>query len=443
MNRKRQLFIFTFLSLSFILILFFWGCKKLDLVRVAAVHTEIVENITTNQAEVFGEIIDLGEDGEVYDYGFCWAIGRSPTINDPSISLGGSTRLDEFSYIIQGLIHSTTYSVRAYVSVDGEIYYGRNIQFETLSGSVYLPTVVTLTVTNVTHESASSGGDVTNDGNDFVSARGVCWSTSSQPTIFDYSTTNGTGTGVFTSLMTGLIPGTTYYVRAYATNSAGTAYGSQYSFTTFTDPPPGTWLGYDDGINFDGIGLVDGGTWDVAIRIPSDDLVPYDGQRISKIRFYVREGSPIEYSATVYQGVNPPALIYIEPIPGPQINSWTEFYLSDDVYVNSLIDLWVGYWIQNQPAGLYPAGVDEGPAVTGFGDMISMDNGITWEPLSELNPPDLDYNWNLEVYVTDSKGVEQQIVPKAPVDRTAYQKSNPQAGSRKVSSKKQSIMNAR
>jgi hypothetical protein len=95
-----------------------------------------------------------------------------------------------------------------------------------------LPTVTTTAVTSITATTASGGGNVISDGGAAVTARGVCWSTSPNPTIADSYTTNGTGTGVFTSSITGLTPGTTYYVRAYATNSIGTAYGNPITFTT-------------------------------------------------------------------------------------------------------------------------------------------------------------------------------------------------------------------
>ena len=95
-----------------------------------------------------------------------------------------------------------------------------------------LPMVITRAVTSITATSALSGGNVTSDGGAAVTARGVCWSTSPNPTTADNHTTDGTGTGAFTSLIAGLTPKTTYYVRAYATNSIGTAYGNQVTFTT-------------------------------------------------------------------------------------------------------------------------------------------------------------------------------------------------------------------
>ena len=94
------------------------------------------------------------------------------------------------------------------------------------------PTVTTNSVSSITSTSAICGGNVTSDGGATVTARGVCWSTSINPTTSNSKTTNGTGTGSFTSNISGLNPGTTYYVRAYATNSNGTSYGSNASFTT-------------------------------------------------------------------------------------------------------------------------------------------------------------------------------------------------------------------
>ena len=99
------------------------------------------------------------------------------------------------------------------------------------------PTVITNSVSDVTDSSATCGGNVTSDGGDSVTTRGVCWSTSPNPTIADNHTIDGGGTGSFTSSITGLNSGTTYYVRAYATNSLGTAYGEEVSFTTAVITP--------------------------------------------------------------------------------------------------------------------------------------------------------------------------------------------------------------
>jgi hypothetical protein len=97
---------------------------------------------------------------------------------------------------------------------------------------VTVPTVTTTAISNITETTASSGGNVTSDGGAAVSGRGVCWNTTGAPTIANSSTSSGSGTGVFTSTLTGLVAGTTYHVRAYASNSAGYAYGNEVDFTT-------------------------------------------------------------------------------------------------------------------------------------------------------------------------------------------------------------------
>ncbi|WP_290835744.1 serine hydrolase [Flavobacterium sp.] len=96
-----------------------------------------------------------------------------------------------------------------------------------------LPTLTTAAITSIETTTAISGGIISSDGASNVTSRGICWSTNTNPTTADTKTTNGTGTGTFVSNLTGLLPNTTYYVRAYATNSVGTAYGNQVSFSTF------------------------------------------------------------------------------------------------------------------------------------------------------------------------------------------------------------------
>jgi len=115
--------------------------------------------------------------------------------------------------------------------------------FEYIGGiQIVLPTVTTTAISNIHETTATGGGNVTSAGNGTVSARGVCWSIYSNPTITDDLTSNGTGTGVFTSYLINLFDNTHYYVRAYATNEIGTSYGSNREFTTLEyeepEPPP-------------------------------------------------------------------------------------------------------------------------------------------------------------------------------------------------------------
>ena len=94
------------------------------------------------------------------------------------------------------------------------------------------PTVTTTEASSITTVTATSGGIVTTDGSETVTARGVCWNTSPNPTTNNNKTINGNGTGSFSSSLSGLTPATKYYVRAYATNTAGTAYGNELTFTS-------------------------------------------------------------------------------------------------------------------------------------------------------------------------------------------------------------------
>jgi pectin methylesterase-like acyl-CoA thioesterase len=98
-----------------------------------------------------------------------------------------------------------------------------------------LATLTTNTITKISTTFATGGGNITNSGNAAITARGVCWSTSVNPDTNNSKTSDGTGSGPFTSSLTGLTPGQTYYVRAYAVNSAGVAYGDEVTFTTLSE----------------------------------------------------------------------------------------------------------------------------------------------------------------------------------------------------------------
>ncbi|MFA5203470.1 MAG: MBG domain-containing protein [Lentisphaeria bacterium] len=118
------------------------------------------------------------------------------------------------------------------VSGGSDTNYALSCVAGTLTIMTALPTVTTTVPAAIGTTTATSGGMVTSDGGAAVTARGVCWSTTATPTVADARTADGAGTGAFTSTLTKLSPGTTYYVRPYATNSAGTGYGEPCSFTT-------------------------------------------------------------------------------------------------------------------------------------------------------------------------------------------------------------------
>jgi uncharacterized protein (TIGR02145 family) len=135
----------------------------------------------------------------------------------------------------------------------------------TINNPGNLATLSTLPIGNTTGTSATSGGNITNDGGTNITQRGVVWSTTQNPTTANNLSTNGSGTGSFTSNLTGLTANTTYYVRSYATNSAGTAYGNQLSFTTtgggsgiVSNPGAGVTYG---GYNYPTVVLGNGQEW--------------------------------------------------------------------------------------------------------------------------------------------------------------------------------------
>jgi uncharacterized protein (TIGR02145 family) len=102
------------------------------------------------------------------------------------------------------------------------------------------PSITTVTITDVSSTTASSGGIVTNDGGAPVVSKGVTWSINENPTVENYRTLEGSGSGSFISTITLLKPATLYYLRAYATNSAGISYGNQTSFTTYLNDQTGS-----------------------------------------------------------------------------------------------------------------------------------------------------------------------------------------------------------
>jgi uncharacterized protein (TIGR02145 family) len=196
---------------------------------LATVNTNSVTSIGMNGAVVEGNIVSNGGVA-VTMRGVAYGTMNNPTTSNSVVTAGGGTGV--FAISLSGLTNVTAYNVRAYAINSVGTAYGNQISFSTIS----LPTVTTTTVSGILSTQATSGGNVTSSGGGSVTARGVAYGTSQNPTTLGLTTVNGSGTGVFTSSMAGLSPTTLYYVRAYATTSAGTAYGSQVSFTTTAVP---------------------------------------------------------------------------------------------------------------------------------------------------------------------------------------------------------------
>ncbi len=213
-----------FLLLILIIVFTLSSCQK-DLQRIIAVKTKEAQ-VQNNNVIAKGEVTDLGENG-IKDYGFVYGGSENPTTDNYKKSKGTKFSVGDFTDTIKNL-NFGNYYIRAFVFDGSDTKYGENKTFSIIP---MVATLTTASVSNITLNSATSGGNVTSDGGSTVLARGVCWSTSSNPVATGSHTTDGTGLGTFTSNITGLTASTTYFVRAYATNSIGTAYGNEVSFT--------------------------------------------------------------------------------------------------------------------------------------------------------------------------------------------------------------------
>jgi len=214
---------------------------------VPTLTTATITNITGNSASGGGNVTISGG-ADVTARGICFSTNQIPTIADTYTSDGDG--LGEFVSTLAELKGNTTYYVRAYATNSAGTGYGPEVSFTTL---IDLPTVTTAAVTEITKTSAVSGGNVTDDGGDDITARGIVWSTSADPTILNNIIDGGTGVGEFVSDLTGLTLNTTYHVRAFATNSAGTAYGEDIQFNTLADITKlwvvGAYNGWDNSDN--------------------------------------------------------------------------------------------------------------------------------------------------------------------------------------------------
>lgn len=146
----------------------------------------------------------------------------------------GTTATDVTTFIDTGLTPSTTYTYRVYSynAVGSSLAYSNEFTITT-SSIINLPTLTSTALSLITSSTAVSGGNISSDGGASIIARGVCWSTIANPTIaLSTKTIDGSGIGLFNSNISGLMANTTYFVRAYATNSAGTSYGNELTFST-------------------------------------------------------------------------------------------------------------------------------------------------------------------------------------------------------------------
>jgi N-acetylneuraminic acid mutarotase len=243
MKKAPKLLVLAFFTTWMII---FVGCKK-D-AEIPTLTTTEVSDITPTSATTGGSV-NFSGGAEVSARGVCWGTSHNPTIDFAKTFDG--TGSGTFASVIAGLIPNTTYYIRAYATNSAGTAYGNEISFKSKLVGEGLATLTTLTVAALLSTSAISGGNITSEGGDLVTARGICWGTNANPTISNNKTADGlAGIGYFTINLSGLDPGTNYYIRAYAVNSTGIAYGNEVTFTTPLTDPTGQKNYYPGGVRY-------------------------------------------------------------------------------------------------------------------------------------------------------------------------------------------------
>jgi len=216
-----------------VIVLFAACTKETADVRLApTLATTQLLNVTSSTATVVGYVV--AEGSGYTEKGVCFNIATAPTIANSKVAYTGEATTATFSVALSGLNYATKYYARAYATGSTGTIYGQEYNFTTLP---VVPTLTTAAITAVTGNSAAGGGNVTVTGGADVTARGICFALTHNPAVTDTKTSDGKGAGAFVSALTSLKGNVTYYVRAYATNSAGTGYGPEVSFTTLVDLP--------------------------------------------------------------------------------------------------------------------------------------------------------------------------------------------------------------
>jgi hypothetical protein len=230
----KRLTLYRFLAVLLTATIIFASCKKEQSnVRLnPKLSTTQVLNVKSDSATVVGFVVASGDGFS--ERGVCYATQTGPTTSDSKTIFSDPVTKATFAVKLSGLAYATKYYARAYAISANATIYGDEVTFTT---SPVVPTLTTAVITLITGNSATGGGNVTVGGGADVTARGICFGKNHNPSVTATKTSNGTGTGAFVSLLTGLKGNTVYYVRAYATNSAGTGYGPEATFTTLVDLP--------------------------------------------------------------------------------------------------------------------------------------------------------------------------------------------------------------
>ena len=206
------------------------GCKKSDeknvVPTVAMVEDSVV--VSYNSALLYAKVVTKGG-SDVTECGFCYA--KQDGFSDTLFCAGTD---DFFSFMLTDLMPSTTFSCQAFADNDGGRGYSETFTFSTLDNPV--PVVKTYEVTDITPCSAIAHGKVVSDGGHAALERGVCFATTSGPTLEDFHVASGSGIGLFDCQLVDLLSETVYYIRAYAVCDEGVFYGEERLFCTQVIP---------------------------------------------------------------------------------------------------------------------------------------------------------------------------------------------------------------
>jgi hypothetical protein len=169
------------------------------------------------------------------------------------------------------------------------------------------------------------------------------------------------------------------------------------------------WLTYSSDVNADAIGLTTGGNMEVAAKwAPAgvNSILPYVGMNITSVKFWPNQAG-VTYTIKIYTGAAGNN-VYSQVVTNPVIGAWNEVILTTPFTIPSGSYVWVGYLCPHA-AGEFPAGLDAGPAIAGFGDMYR--TGTSWSSLFDASAGATDANWNIQAYVTDATGRAVMITP--------------------------------
>jgi hypothetical protein len=229
MKRKKQnifvvglFLLFTFLMFSCEKDYFQWSLPEKGDLEISVI------SITNNNVKIKGNILTK-KVGSIIEVGFLITSTGDFSIADKYILESNENNIYQFDY--QGFNFNTSYQARFYIITNAGFSQSSSVQFTTLNipGS---PAVVLNNYTDLLSDKVTVSGQVTLEGDFPVLARGFCWSTSSNPTVNNSLSNNGTGLGYFSQTITNLDPNTNYYVRAYASNQISTTYSNQIEFKT-------------------------------------------------------------------------------------------------------------------------------------------------------------------------------------------------------------------